>query len=100
MLMWIWDRLKLFLPYIVLVGLAKGKKGLPANIRLKSGRNLRAIMLTTEYGLLFAEEIYTDSRLKELKAASETLARAKAEIDKELNGLSFEVKEELFNGDK
>lgn len=100
MLYWIWNKLKLFMPFGLLLWLYKGKKGLPTNIKLRSGRNMKAVMLTTEYGLLFTLERYNAARLEKLKETSDNLAKAKAEIDKEINGLSFEVKEELFNGDK
>ena len=100
MLYWIWEKIQLCLPLCVLLWMHKGKKGLPANIRLGSGRNLRAFMLTTKYGLLYTEEEYDKERLRKLKETSDRLAMVKADIDKELNGLSFEVREELFNGDK
>ena len=100
MLYWIWNKIQMWLPFWLLVKIYSGKKGLPANIKLRSGRNLRAIMINTEYGVLFTSEKYDVARLSKLKKTSEELMQAKNLVDREINGLGFEVKEQLFNGDE
>ena len=91
--------IKLWLPYGLVLWLYAGQKGLPANIRLKSGRNLRAVMITTEYGVIYTKEKYNAERLAVLKREAEITARKYDIISKEINNLGFEAREEMFNGE-
>ena len=62
----IWKWLQLLLPYGLILHIYRHDKGLPANIKMQNGRCLKAIMITTDYGLLFSQEKYVDNRLKRL----------------------------------
>ena len=64
----IWKWLQLLLPYGLILHIYRHDKGLPANIKMQNGRCLKAIMITTDYGLLFSQEKYVDNRLKRLVA--------------------------------
>ena len=64
----IWRWIQLWLPYGLILHIYKNDKALPANIKMQNGRLLKAIMVTTDYGILFSEEKYIDNRLKRLIA--------------------------------
>ena len=100
MLRWFLDYLKLWLPYGLILWLYAGQKGLPANIKLKSGRNLRATMITTEYGIIYTKERYEAERLAKLKREAELTAKKYDAISREINSLGFEAREEMYNSEE
>ena len=91
--------LQLCLPFGLVLYMYKSDKALPANIKTRTGRNLKAIMLTTEYGLLFGEEVYIKNRTKVLKQQQKEASLLSDELLAELNSLSFEERERLAHGD-
>ena len=93
---WRWIQLW-FIPYGWLVKLYKANKALPANIKTRQGRNLRAIMVTTDYGILFTEETYIKNRAKKLKEEQERASRLNDALIQEINALSFQERESLYN---
>lgn len=89
--------LQLWLPFGLVLYMYKADKALPTNIRTVSNRNLKAIMLTPEYGLLFSEEEYVKNRTKKLKEKQEAVNKLNNELMAEINSLSFEERERLYN---
>lgn len=89
--------LQLCLPFGLVLYMYKADKALPTNIRTRTGRNLKAIMLTTEYGLLFSEEEYIKNRNKKLKEKQAQVNKLNDELMAEINSLSFEERERLYN---
>lgn len=85
--------LQLCLPFGLVLYMYKTDKALPANIRTASGRKLKAIMLTTDYGLLFSQEVYIANRVKKLRERNQELLDLEAEFIAQLNNLSYEEKE-------
>jgi hypothetical protein len=74
----------------------KRKKALPTNIKTLSGRNFKAIPITTDYGIIFSEEVYVQDRVNKLLKAKAILDNQSEEIVKEINSLSFEARENLL----
>lgn len=93
----IWRWLQLWLPYGLVLHLYKTNKSLPCNIALKNGRKLKAIMITTDYGVLFSQEKYVENRLQLLKKKQETAFKLNNELLQEINSLTMEQREEMYN---
>ena len=55
------------LPYWVVMQIYKRKKSLPANIKTKTGKVLKATMITDKYGIIFTEKEYLTNRVKYLR---------------------------------
>ena len=89
--------LQLFLPFGLVLNYYKHKKALPTNIKTLSGRNFKAIPITTEYGIIFTEEKYVGDRLNKLLKYKAYLDEKSDDIIKEINSLSFEAREKLIN---
>lgn len=90
-----WKWLQLWLPYGLLLFMYKNKKALPTNIKMRSGRNLKAIMITTDYGILFSEEKYVKNRLKKLVEKQKEVSYVNDLLIKEINELDFIQREKL-----
>lgn len=97
MLYKIWTFIQLLLPYWVVIQMYKHNKALPVNIKTRTGRTLKAIMVTTNYGILFDNGVYILNRGKHLQQQQKQLDEATQLIAKEINNLTFEAREELFN---
>lgn len=85
--------LQLLLPFGLVLHMYKSDRALPTNIRTQSGRNLKAIMLTTDYGLIFSQEVYIQNRIKKLREQKAELDALEQDFMNQLNNLSFEEKE-------
>jgi hypothetical protein len=92
----LWRWLQLLLPFGLLLHIYRNHKALPANIKMQNGRLLKAIMITTDYGLLFSEEKYVDNRLKRLVAKQKEISHVNDLLVKEINELDFIQKEQLL----
>jgi hypothetical protein len=92
----IWKWLQLLLPYGLILHIYRHDKGLPANIKMQNGRCLKAIMITTDYGLLFSQEKYVDNRLKRLVAKQKEISHVNDLLIKEINELDFIQREKLL----
>lgn len=92
----IWRWIQLWLPYGLILHIYKNDKALPANIKMQNGRLLKAIMVTTDYGILFSEEKYIDNRLKRLIAKQKEISNTNDLLIKEINELDFIQKERLL----
>ena len=97
MLHWLWNLIQLLLPYGLIIRMYRNKRGIPANIRTRSGNNLRAIMITTSYGIILGANDYVANRSKQLMELHNQLQRQSKEVMQEINKLNFEVREQLFN---
>lgn len=97
MLFRIWKFIQLFLPFGLVIFMYKNNKSLPCNINLKNGRKLKAIMVTTDYGILFSYEKYVHNRLQKLKKEQERIFNYNNSLIKEINNLTFEQREEMYN---
>lgn len=98
MLFNIWRWIQLWLiPYGLLIQIYKRKKALPANIDTKYGRKLKAIMINTEYGILFTAEKYIENRLKVLKDKQQKAFEANNVLVKEINELTMQQRELMYN---
>ena len=93
----IWKFIQLILPYWVVILLYKHNRALPVNIKTRTGRTLKAIMVTANYGILFDNGTYIKNRGKRLKQQQQQLNEATENIAREINNLTFEAREELFN---
>ena len=98
MLYKLWNLIQVWLPYWVILKIYEQSRALPAKIRTKSGRNLKAIMITTEYGILFTERKYVHNRLKKLREKQLKLENINTELANEINNLSFEAREMMYRG--
>lgn len=85
----------MWLPYWLILFIYKKHKALPANIKTRTGRNLKAIMITTDYGVIFSEEKYVKNRLGVLSEKQKQVAQLNDELLSEINNLSFIQKEQL-----
>ena len=94
--LWAWIQLWI-LPLGWLLKIYSKNKALPANIRTHSGRNYKAVLITTEYGLLFSEKTYMANRTQKLREMQYALQVASEAFDKELNSLSFQEKQEYYD---
>lgn len=92
----LWRWIQLWLPYGLILFLYRNNKALPANIKMRTGRNLKAIMVTTDYGILFSEEKYIDNRLKRLVQKQKEVSQLNDILVKEINELDFIQKEQLL----
>lgn len=97
MLYKLWRLIQLFLPYGLIIHMYKKNKALQANIKTRTGKNLKAIMVTEKYGLLFTEKDYVSSRIKKLKEQQELANKLNEMIAEEMNSLSTEARELFFN---
>ena len=97
MLYKLWTFIQLLLPYFIVIRLYKFKKALPFNIRTRNGINLKAIMITQNYGILFTDKDYIANRVKYLKQRQDDVNRVNRQIASEMNELSTEARELFFN---
>lgn len=100
MLYKLWEKIKLLLPYILIVNMHKSKNTIGKVIKLQSGNELIPIMITSEYGILIMRSNYDIQRAKKLKKTYEELNKALYSVKAELDNLSFSAKEELFNNNE
>ena len=94
--LWRWIQLWL-IPYGLLLQIYRRNKALPANINTKYGRKLKAIMITTDYGLLFSDEKYIENRLQLLKQRQQKAFDENNLLMKEINELTMEQRELMYN---
>ena len=92
----LWRWIQLWLPYGLILFMYRNNKALLANIKMRTGRNLKAIMVTTDYGILFSEEKYIDNRLKRLVQKQKEVSQLNDILVKEINELDFIQKEQLL----
>lgn len=93
----IWRFIQLLLPYWLVLNIYKTNKAIPTNIKTRSGRNLKAIMITDKYGVIFTEDIYIENRLHKLRQKQKQVDAINNELAKEINNLSFQSREIMFN---
>lgn len=86
----------LLLPYWLVIKIYKTDKALPANIKTRTGKVLKAIMVTDKYGILFTSEEYLKNRVKYLREQQDTINQANAAIAAEMNTLSAEARDLFF----
>ena len=94
--LWAWIQLWI-LPLGWVLKIYKNQKALPANIRTQGGRNYKAILITTEYGLLFSEKEYVANRTKRLREMEYAIAKANDKFMEELNALSPQEKQDYYD---
>lgn len=95
MLYKLWQFIQLFLPFGLIIRMYKGNKALPANIRTRRGTNLKAIMITTDYGILVTESKYFQNRAKMLKQKKKLIEDLNQSLINELNELNLQEKEQI-----
>ena len=95
----IWRFIQLILPYGIILHIYKRNKAIPTNIKTKSGRNLKAIMITDRYGVLFTEDVYIENRLHKLRQKQKQVDALNSQLANEINSLSFKAREIMFNGE-
>jgi len=93
---WRWIQLWI-LPMGWVLKIYSNNKALPANIRTASGRNYKAVLITTEYGLLFSEDKYIENRTQKLREKEYALAIANKQFMDELNSLSNSEKQKYYD---
>lgn len=99
MLFNLWKFIQLLLPYWLVIRIYRYNKAIPANIKTRSGRTLKAIMVTDKYGIIFTNEEYIENRTKKLREKQMIINAANEELSKEINSLSFQTREEMFAED-
>lgn len=97
MLFKLWRLIQLLLPFGLIALMYGHRKSLPSNINLKNGRKLKAIMITTNYGILVSSEKYVKNRLQKLKQEQEKIFNYNNSLIKQINELTFEQREEMYN---
>ena len=75
----------------------KRNNALPTNILTSQGTKLKAIMITTNYGIICTMEEYVKNRAKVLKEKQEQVSKLNDALIAEINALSFEERELLYN---
>lgn len=93
----LWRFIQLWLPYWIILKIYQSHKALPTNIKTRQGNNLKAIMVTKNYGVIFTEDKYIQNRSKVLLQLQRKLDEQSNNITRELNSLSFMERESLFN---
>lgn len=93
----LWRFIQLWLPYWIILKIYQSHKALPTNIKTRQGNNLKAIMVTKNYGVIFTEDKYIQNRSKVLLQLQRQLDQQSNDITRELNSLSFMERESLFN---
>lgn len=96
MLFKLWQWIQLWLPLGLLIKMYSNNKAIPTNIKTRSGRGLKAVMITTDFGILFSNEKYINDRVKKLMDKKKLLDSASDEILNEINSLSFNTRQELY----
>ena len=97
MLYKLWQLIQLFLPYGLIIQIYKHKKAIPANIRTRTGNQLKAIMITNNYGILFTSQQYIKNRVKLLREKQTVIDNMNKAIAAEMNSLSIEARELFFS---
>lgn len=92
----LWRFIQLWLPFWLVLRIYRYNKALPTNIKTRQGNNLKAIMVTKNYGLLFTEDEYIQNRSKVLLQLQRQLDQQSNDITRELNSLSFMEREALM----
>ena len=92
-----WSWLQLWLPYGLILYMYKNNKALPSQLRLRNGRKLKAIMISTDYGILFYQEKYVANRLQALKKKQEQVFLLNNNLIQEINELDLMQREEMYN---
>ena len=87
--------LQKLLPFGLVLAMYKSDPAIPAIIK-KGGTNLKAIMLTNEYGLLFTEQVYMKNRTKKLRERQKELDQLNKDFLDDLNNLTYEEKEQYY----
>lgn len=93
----LWRFIQLWLPYWIILKIYQSHKALPTNIKTRQGNNLKAIMVTKNYGVIFTEDKYIQNRSRVLLQLQRQLDQQSNDITRELNSLSFMERESLFN---
>ena len=96
MIMWLWHRIQLLLPFILVLQLYKAKKSLPTNVRTKT-RKYKAVLITDNYGLLILAEEHRKGYGRQLVKEREELIKRMYAVDAAIADLSFMEKEEAVN---
>lgn len=99
MLFNLWRFIQLCLPYWVVIQLHKRDRSLPANIKTRTGKLLRATMITNKYGILFTQEDYAKNRMEVLRLRQQKINEANQALVNELNELSFSAREAMAEGE-
>lgn len=92
----LWRFIQLLLPYGLILHIYRCNKAMPANIKTRTGRNFRAILITTEYGIIFSDEKYIQNRTKRLKEKQKQVEAMNNALIDEINSLSFAERERLY----
>lgn len=92
-----WRWIQLWLPYGLILWMYKSNKAIPANIRTRQGRNLTAVMVTTDYGVIYSKEHYIENRAQKLKQKQKEISQYNDALIREINNLSFQERERLYN---
>lgn len=95
MLYWIWNIIRGWLPFWILVLLYRKKKSLPIALTLDNGNKYRLIMITHDFGMVMSTTKYDPRRLYALKDKMEAIRKLEQELVDEINTLSFEQKETI-----
>lgn len=93
----IWRWIQLWLPFGLILHMYKYNKCLPTNIKTRHGLNLKAILITKDYGIICTQEEYIKNRGKLLKEKQAQVAKLNDSLMAEINSLSFEEREYLYN---
>ena len=67
----------------------------PTTIRTKYGKGFKAVLITTEYGLLFSTDKYIANRALELKKRKNQIEDMNDKLLEELNSMTVEEREQL-----
>ena len=86
----------LLLPYWLVIQIHRANKAIPANIKTRTGKTLKAVMVTNNYGILYTSEEYIVNRVKLLREEQNRVNEINSSIAAEMNSLSAEARDLFF----
>lgn len=99
MLYALWRLIQYWLPFWVVVRIYQSRKAIPATIKTRSGRTLKAIMINDHCGIICTTQHYIHNRTKKLRQKQLEINEATNNLMREMNTLSFDARESIMSED-
>lgn len=95
MLFALWRFIQLLLPYGLVLYIYRRNKSLPTNIKTTYGKGFKAVLITTDYGVIYSDDKYIANRALELKKRKKQIEDMNNVLLDELNSMTVEERERL-----
>ena len=95
MLYKLWEFIQLLLPYGLVLYMYRCNKSLPTTIKTRYGGGFKAVLITTDYGILFSNDKYIKNRAEALKKRKNQIESMNKQLLDELNSLTIDEREHL-----